>query len=325
MTNRKSERFISKQYISEGLDNFEDIKRFEESVETARKLREQKAESERLNAVAEGYAREREKDEGEYKRLLSDYKSVWGEIKKLERRYKTVSNPEIISSLNVLENERHDIHQDILEVGRKIGRGKSDVTADILNNEGNLAELGLPEFSIFKEAMDRGNDFYSPERASANTTYLIYDILDSTIGDPYSPRSIIPRLYAGIRDRRANELIKSLGLKLQDFPDGFSHELSHTVCCIAVPNDRLEEIASHIRNDSEKFRLDAAFFSVEEKERAKTEYRNKLLQFLKWAVEDRDSSVVDDLLQYSGHNGNKEEIDIADGVVSDCLKQISQR
>ncbi len=281
----------------------------------------------RLQKHNEEVARELQYKENEpgYIKLLSKYKTIWDKIRKLERRYKTIADPEVGTAVRVLELERHQIHLEALEIGQKMGKGSNEVVADILNNEGSLSELGLPEFTIFDLNAFLSNDTESWTYGEnfgikrGGITHLIYNLKESTIGHQWSFRPNIPKLYDRVIQRRVDLMSGELGLELDKFSDGFSHERNHTVYCIAVPDSRLEEIAKLIWSSPDKYRIGFDFFSDIEKAGAIEEYKKDLRIFFSNSEFSRETD-AQHLVDYVKKHGTKKEVELAEEALKAYLK-----
>ena len=260
---------------------------------------------------------EREGNMNRYDATLDRYKNVWNETKKLERRYKNaLTDPEVATAMRVLDEERHNIHLQALALAEELGRSESEVMADILNTTGNLAELGLPELTLYTR--DREQSVWEGVAEGAKTdTFIVFDVLDRTIGEPYDPRPAIPRLYdSTIRDRM-KLLAETFQLSIEYIDDDFSHSCEHTFVCLKVPDGRLEEIAAQIRNNREKFGIGEEYYSKEEKTSAVEAYKEGVLGYLG----STDREYYPRLIKYLEAGGRREEVALA----RIAMKEIARR
>lgn len=250
-----------------------------------------------------------------YKALLAAYKRVWGRIKQIERRYPGLgADREVASSIKVLDDERHKIHLEALSVAAELGMGKHDVLADILANEGNLAEYGLPDVVVYKPG-PLDND-----RAKPGYTYLVYGITSALDGNfRPDPLPEIPGLYFSILNRRSIG-VQEIDRKCyrQDFPNGFFHDTSEILHCIAVPNNRIEKVAGLLRGHPE-LRFESRYFSEDELEQAKRIFSDELSTFLSQHIRG-DQTLAKALLKVFEQDGNEIEIQIARDLINAHLE-----
>lgn len=276
-------------------------------------------------AKIENDIKEREENFNTYQKLLLKYKGVWGNIKQLERKHKnSLTDPEVSYTVLLLEEERHALHLEALEVANKIGKGKNEVLADILNKEGNLEEFGLPEFTLYEEG--RSELDYEDRELSQGCSFLVFDVGNSCLGDQYMVRPEIPQLYDSVIYNRAGLLVKQFDLQFKDFPNNFSHSITSTIHSIEVPDDQLEKVASFIRSNPNQFRLKEEYFSDNEKQQAKIEYQKSLKVFIKYLdySMNRSSTAGEDydyLLEKVRLRGNHDEIEITESVIRDSWGQ----
>lgn len=271
---------------------------------------------------------EREENFYNYQNLLTQYGDVWNRIKRLERGYKTaLTDTEVGTAIRVLDEERHNVHLKMLETAAKIGKSKGEVTADILNQEGNLAEFGLPEFALYQP--DKNERFIEePDNALAKEyfksrrtlidknkySYLMFAIGDRTIGNEESPRPKIPRLYFDLRHKKELELADELHLAAFRFNDEFAHLCDQTIYCVRVPDDQLEKVAVFINSQQERFRIREDFFSEQEKKEAVEKFKQAIKEWLDF-VEMSDTYSIKkeyllELLTYMQRTGSSEEISL---------------
>lgn len=301
----------------------EKIKPFklEESQEEADELREKVKANEvkSYGEAAELINQER------YTNLLRKYLDRFKKIKLLERRARGVMDPETRTSIEIADQERHNIHLELLEVAKKIGKTKNDVIIDIIRHEGNLEEYGLPEFLLISpdDLDEYGNlvtsvDFTDgilktrPERRSFATlekqgedkvglekdeVVIVYDTVSDTLRTSYGRGAGTPCVLPDslLRIERGEKLAKEVGGKLVLLNDSaFFHSESLSVAGVAIPKSNLVSVAGTIRNNPEKFRIGKHFYSTEEQKNAENYYVQRVKKIISYLASEEGSSFYTD-------------------------------
>ena len=85
----------------------------------------------------------------EYREIMERYKAKVKEIRKIEKRSPGgLQNKEIASAIRLIDEERHNIHLELIDFGERLGKDKETVLIDIIRQDCTLEDFGLPEFSI---------------------------------------------------------------------------------------------------------------------------------------------------------------------------------
>lgn len=238
---------------------------------------------------------EREVNEEEYLGLLGAYDAKLKEIKKKEKRFQIGGADEESRRLvKFLDKERNEIHQKLKSVGEKIGKSELDILTDIIRQNKNLEQYGLPEFFLLDSNDIESYEFnldnnFEPKNIKLERDSTLRRIMDQSsvvipyaIGyksyDGYDPddtddegQFVYPKDIS-VRTRRAYKLALEAGFLevMDDMMDGPSfHESSAMIVGVVVPKTRLEEVLGIIRNNPEKFRIGEKFYSKEEKKEIK--------------------------------------------------------
>lgn len=288
----------SREHVNEGLEDLFDERLEEKDADWRSKKGGVKAALEEKKLQEETETRAQYENFDKYQTLLVKYKGVWNKIKQLEKKHRNnLTDPEISSSLRILEEERHGVHLEALEIATKLGKNKNEVTADILNREGNLEEFGLPEFTLCpanREFPESGVDY----------SLLIFNIDDSEV--------LVHPLYYSTHNERMQELAKELNLPIEEHSFNLYHNdylpVSH---CIKVSDDQLEKVASIIRNNPNRFRLKEEYFSESEKAEAGKLYQESVRHFLK--------KLIGQALKRD--HGNRDEAELIEEVLREFLSK----
>lgn len=86
-----------------------------------------------------------------FSHLVRKYADSVKEIQKLEKKKRGIPDPAIDAEIATIDAERHQTHLNLIRCGEDIGKSKDDVLVAILAQEKNLAEYGLPEFSLMTD------------------------------------------------------------------------------------------------------------------------------------------------------------------------------
>src|SRR3989344_5698272 len=177
---------------------------------------------------------ERKELKNKYAKLVKKYQQKFKEIKQLEHKHRAVlTDPDVRNEIQLVDAERHDIHLELSEVGERLGKNMTDVMVDLIRQQGNLEEFGLPEFAILTEdevewlqngatslAIVRGNAKFEntpelfPRRESGilggpQNILLVYDVCTHQFGDGYSHRSQLLNPDSEIRADRMMQLAEA--------------------------------------------------------------------------------------------------------------------
>src|SRR3989344_4338303 len=223
----------------------------------------------------------------DYFSLLGSYDRMSKRIAAVQRRYPVPGDPEITAEISELDKERHKTHLQLLEMGAKLGKEKSDVLVDVIRKQRTLEEYGLPEFSILTENdIIKTDDWHNPyhfnvdsgarlpssgdeigwlrerlrERGdkrefSKDKFMLVFAIIPI---ENYGDDELEPDDYV-VRVKRAKALAEQMGGEIFEKRDTSYHEAEAKILGIVFPKKDLEEIAGIIRNNPEKFRLGKEF------------------------------------------------------------------
>lgn len=222
--------------------------------------------------------------EEEYLDLIDAYRGRVKEMKKLERRFPGgVGDKEITASVITIDQERHEIHLKLIELGKKFGKGKDDVLVDIIRKDGTLDEYELPEFSILTEndIIDTGDwhnpyyfnvdpdarrpsteaapDYYKDEGErliEPDKVMLVFAIvpIENYGGDELDPEDYEERVG------RAHALAKKVGGEVFESRDSGYHEAYAKILGVIIPKKDLEKVAAVIRNNPDQYRLGDEFY-----------------------------------------------------------------
>lgn len=230
-------------------------------------------------------SRKEKSPEEQYSDLISVYQSKVSELKRLQRRVpRGVIDEEVGTSIRVVDQERHETHLKLIELGKQLGKSKDEVLVDIIRKDGTLEEYGLPEFSILAENdIIYTDDWHDPYYFNVDTDALRPST--EAIGS-YCKRqgesllkpnevmlvfAIVPikndgedELYPEDYDervRRANALAEEIGGKIFEERDSDYHEADAKILGVIVPGKDLEKVAAVIRNNPSKYRIGNEFYS----------------------------------------------------------------
>ncbi len=184
--------------------------------------------------------------------LLPAYIEKFNELKKIRRKNPGgLTDPEIKAQMNFIDQERHQIHLQLIELGAKLGKNKTDVLMDIIKEECSLEEFGLPEFSIKTEENEINWDTNALKQGEI---LLIFDITNCDEGGAPMYEEDHEE-----RKKRAEALIKEMGGRLIEETEGAYHETVYYLG-ITLPKENLEKVAAIIRDNPKKFRLGKEFY-----------------------------------------------------------------
>lgn len=187
-----------------------------------------------------------------YHNLLESYYGKFLELRKIQRKNPGgATDPEVKSSMQIIDRERHQVHLKLIEIGTKLEKDKNDVMLDILKSEGSLYDYNLPEFSI-KTAEDELNN---EKLFQQDEVFLIFAI---TTMDAETDEMAPPEDYEE-RKKRAEGLAKEIAGRLVNGEEGSRHE-SVLLLGVVFPKKDLEHVAAIIRDNPKKFRLGKEFY-----------------------------------------------------------------
>lgn len=234
--------------------------------------------------------RKEESPKERYLDLINVYQGKVGELKRLQRRVpRGAVDEEIGTAIRVVDQERHETHLKLIELGRQLGKSKDDVLVDIIRKDGTLDEYGLPEFSILTEddIIDTGdwhNPYYfnvdpdarRPSREAPDSYYkkggesliksdevmFVFAIVPIK---NYGEDALDPEDYDE-RVKRAQALAEEVGGKIFEERDSGYHEAYAKILGVIVPKKGLEKVAATIRNNPNKYRIGNEFYSEQVKD-----------------------------------------------------------
>src|SRR3989344_7997494 len=294
---------------------------------------------------------ERKELQNKYAKLVKKYQQKFKEIKQLEHKHRAVlTDPDVQNEIQLVDAERHDIHLELSEVGERLGKNMTDVMVDLIRQQGNLEEFGLPEFAILTEdevewlqngatslAIVRGNAEFEntpelfPRRESGilggpQNILLVYDVCTHQFGDGYSHRSQLLNPDSEIRADRMMQLAEATSAEPYHFFDGFSHGVNTSVSGLIIPKDQLEIIASLIRVHPERYRLQSEFYTPPDVDKARQAYILSLEKVVSDLEElghsfSHETDAAQGFLNYIKHYHGDEARALADEVVKDVVRK----
>lgn len=241
--------------------------------------------------------KDRESVRERYSDLLRDYNAEFEELKKLQRRFKVETDPELLSSKRVIDKERDRIHKELILLGKKIDKSEYDVLVDIIRQRKTLEEYGLPEFMIMKSSdfmMDRLG--VKDREHNFNINFNTFEpglpkTEDDFEGDFFDGKSvaivysITPVMSWGATGyirvhqkddalcwKRAHDLAEEVGGEVLNLSSSEYHDTGVDILTVIIPKERLERVISIIRNNAMKFRIGGQFYTKEEKEKAERDF-----------------------------------------------------
>lgn len=252
-----------------------------------------------------------EKDQDQESQLLAEYVSgmesyqhTTKEVRALERRYPpNIRDQATLFKIQKMDEDRHQVHLELIEKAKKLGKDKNDVLIDIIRWENSLEEYELPEFSILKSSdIVDTQGFHSAIQFNINTdagkpdfptpldkTFGNYEIGEKTYDgvtervlqedkilivfsinpiEGYGDEEIKPFDFEQ-REERAQSLAEEIGGEYFDSNQGGYHGTSARIIGVVISKNDLEKVARIIRNNPKKFRLGKDFY---EDEKAVTSY-----------------------------------------------------
>jgi hypothetical protein len=238
---------------------------------------------------------ERKKLGDTYQNLVSTYHAYFQRVKNLSAR---LYDEQVETQVRNLEALRHEIHLQLLELGKKLKKDRHAVLVDIIREQKTLEEYDLPEFSILKEddILDTG-DWHDPYRFNVDTrshlpsNYRNHDKTwqRATSVIPEDKCMIVFNIAAVsnygldsdrpidffIRRKRAEALAQSIKGEVFNRYDSGYHTASASILGVMIEKKDLERVAGIIRDNPKKFRLGDQFYSATEQEEV-AEIRKKM-------------------------------------------------
>jgi len=204
-------------------------------------------------------ANEKIANEHAFRTLLEEYDGLFEQVRNLKRSERAGFDEKFQAKIQALDRKRHQKHLELLAAGMKLGKDASDVLVDIIREHGSLAEYGLPEFSILDWQGDEAS------RISEYECVLLYDVSPVRYDEDETTHEIeVPDDYR-VRQARAAALAERVHGKLEnDYNSRYFHSASQLFLGVIIPKGSLEEVASVIRDEPEKYRFGAEFYSPEE-------------------------------------------------------------
>jgi hypothetical protein len=218
--------------------------------------------------------------QGRYSDLLGEYQRLYNKIKNLSQRQ---NNPNLQDKLKALDDERHQTHLQLLDLGAQLGKDKESVFADIIRKNKTLDELGLPEFSILVEndivehsedrALLMSDDdirIHRPRFQNAESLIpkdkciLVFDIAEAQTDETGQFTNTVE---TGVKWERAEALARAIGGEVFSEQDSEFHDASVLIVGVMFPKKELEKVAAIIRDNPEKYRLKKEFFSEDERKK----------------------------------------------------------
>ncbi len=223
----------------------------------------------------------------EYASKMDVYHDLTNRMRQLEKRYPAERREEATNfEIQDIDKNRHDLHLEMLNIAKNLGKDKNDVLIDIVRWDNSLEEYGLPEFSILKSAdvidtggfhsatqfnidstgkpekptpLDRNFTDYPGGPAFSDDKVLIVFAVTAVVN--YGDVEVRPNHYEE-RVERAHALAEYniQGGEYFHGQMGGSHETSAYIEGVLIPKNKLEEVCSVIRNNPEKFRLGEEFY-----------------------------------------------------------------
>ncbi len=222
--------------------------------------------------------------EVQYADLIGAYKVKVSDIKKIQRRVpQGVAALDTERALRVIDEERHQTHLKLIELGQKLGKAKDDVLVDIIRKDASLESYGLPEFSILSEndIIDTGYwhnpyhfnvnpstrrpskedppDYYKEEGESVIKSDEVMFVFAIVPIENYGEDELVPPDYEE-RSKRATALAEEVGGRVFEERDSGYHEAYAKILGVIVPKIDLEKVATTIRDNPGSFRLKSEFY-----------------------------------------------------------------
>jgi len=248
--------------------------------------------------------------EQEYVNLLDLYQYKVREFKKLLDKV-----PEGVidqKSLVAVDNERHQIHLKLIELGKRVGKDENDILVDILRKDKTLEAYGLPEFSVLKEGdiikasewdysdynfniepglnlpsfeLPRNMEEGEESIIGRKEIMIVFAVVPVNQYEDLDPEDYKERV------ERATALAEETGGRFFEEVDAGNHTAFAKILGVIISSKNLDKVAAIIRNNPEKYRLGRNFYSGEIK---------KTMESL-----DRINSVIG---QTTGIRGNLERL-----------------
>ena len=249
-----------------------------------------------------------DKEGADYLNIIGQYNGIVDQLENLISRRDVLGlRDDYQDRLLELEQRRHALHLELLELAPKIDKSEVNVRVDLLRSRGNLSEYGLPEISLLKPA-----DFQILDQEERNIKDAVkvglspHNLNDSPIlkrgeedrfwdreyDEPPKPGEVMfvyntSELYLTAWHDRAGLMLQSVfsdaiearaqrlarDTKLEHhvvYNADYFHSVEDftRVHGLYVPDDQIERVATIIRENPEKYSPSPKFFSKKELKQA---------------------------------------------------------
>ncbi|MFH0857491.1 MAG: hypothetical protein V1848_01955 [Candidatus Magasanikbacteria bacterium] len=208
-----------------------------------------------------------------YQQKLGEYKKSWREIRTLERK-----GDVSLEYIHVLDQERDAIHKELRVIAPRIGKNEGDVDLDILANEENLREYGLPEFSIKRisdynksnsinfnsgisvEFTDKDGKKHLGSELSGVDVFIAFGVQPTW--HLFDHQSFFQKFPDDLeRRRRAKTIADGFSDVLElEIYDQESFHRGMNFFGIAIPNDKFEKVLAFMRENRKEISIDERYF-----------------------------------------------------------------
>lgn len=204
---------------------------------------------------------ERDLEGRKFDMLLKEYVGLFEQVRNLRRSERAQFDEKVQAKVQALDRKRHAKHLELLESGMRLGRDAAAVMADIIREQGSLAEYGLPEFSI----LDWRNDAELKGKYPEDECVLLYDVSPVRYDQDETTHEIEAPDDYRVRQARAAALAERVHGRLENaYNSQFFHSSSQLFLGVIIPKSALEDVAGVIRDEPEKYRIGEEFYSPEE-------------------------------------------------------------
>ncbi len=190
---------------------------------------------------------------------LQEYHELFEKIRALRRSERAQFDDAMKEKILKLDRNRHEKHLELLAAGMKIGKDADAVMVDIIREQGDLSDYGLPEFAIMK-------DWESDTRLPEDSCLLLYDVSYTRRDDRETSHDVEASDDYEVRRARAAALAERVHGRFHDeFNSRFFHEVSTHFVGVIIPKNAVEDVAAIIRDHPDLYRIGEAHYSDEEK------------------------------------------------------------
>jgi|GEM_PF-5451888 len=280
-----------------------------------------------------------------YEKKLGEYKRSWREIRDLER--KGDASEKLI---HALDQKRDDIHKELRAIALEIGKNEGDVDLDILANEENLREYGLPEFSIkrisdYKKSNPINTNSgitlqYTDKEGNIHFPRTIDEVSDTDVFiafgvEPtwhlFDNQGFFQKFPDDLERRRraktiADEFPDVLELEIYD-QESFHRGLNFFG--IAIPNSKFEKVLAFMREHRKEISISEKYFDQKEfAEDFETIVRQDMEEILVYEPGKHDDHkylvqrYLENLPFYLQGKNDEVYMKIADNICKETLKKI---